>query len=169
MEREGEDYNTVQLRVFAGCSKFITMNGAPSILASYFGGENIIYTKTCREVRESGSFYGWYHLFGKNTHVRVVRSYEDLIERVDTLWANEPPPLLNILVRCHDRPGGIKRLLDSIDYPNYRVIASYDNQSTLKYIKLMPLTRVKVTPRPHRTPPPGEEYSISLPANEYLN
>ena len=59
LKEHGSGYNTVQLRVFAGCKRFITMNGAPSILASYFGGENIIYTKECREITAGvGSFHG---------------------------------------------------------------------------------------------------------------
>lgn len=65
-------FNDIQLRVFAGCSKFITSNGGQSILASYFGGENIIFTKKCREILpEVNSFYRWYHRFG-NSVIKVV-------------------------------------------------------------------------------------------------
>ena len=46
-------------------------------------------------------------------------------------------PLINILIRTHNRPLGFKRLLDSIDaqtYKNYRIIVSVDNDKTKEYV-----------------------------------
>lgn len=169
-----EDYNTVQLRIFAGCRKFITMNGGPSILASYFGGENIIYTKKCREVGPFvGSFHGWYHKFNPSdpSHVRVVRSSSDLIDVVRMAWIEERP-LLNILVRCHNRPMGIRRLVKSAEQPgsNIRIIASYDNDATMKDLSNIPVTRIRVSPPEVSCfKPEGDDHRAWLGANEYLN
>lgn len=171
VEQYGGDYNEVQLRVFAGCQKFITQNGGPSILASYFGGENIIYSRECRELWPTvNSFYNWYpHLGG--SHIRVVQTHEDLIAKVRSAWVDQEP-LLNILVRCHNRPKGLQRLLDSIDvqgYHNVRVIASYDNQSTWNYLLRAPVEKISVSPSPPRPSMGGEDHRGPLPANEYLN
>lgn len=167
-------YNEAQLRVFAGCRKFITMNGGPSILASYFGGENIIYTRRCQELRPTvGSFHGWYHHFNPDapSHIRLVRSYDELLNTVRSAWVDEEP-LLNVLVRCHNRPRGLTRLLRSIAdqwYSNVRVIASYDNDTTLKYLSGLPVTRVRVKPPVKHPKPDGDDHKAWLGANEYLN
>lgn len=173
VREHGEEYNTVQLRVFAGCRRFITMNGAPSILASYFGGENIIYTKKCREITPGvGSFYGWYHKFNPSdpSHIRVVGGHDELIETVRMAWVDERP-LLNILVRCHDRPIGIRTLLNSVaeQRGNIRVIASYDTPETLKYLSGHPVTRIKVSSPEMTERPAGSDYKGWLGANCYLN
>lgn len=174
VRQEKQDYNTVQLRVFAGCRKFITMNGAPSMLASYFGGENIIYSKRCRELGPSvGSFHGWYHLFNPSdpSHIRLVNTEGALIEEITNAWVVEKP-LINVLVRCHNRPEGFSRMLDSIkaqEYGNVRILCSYDNDETLKYVTRKRVTRIRVH-HPRRTAKPiGDDYKAWLPANDYLN
>lgn len=46
-------------------------------------------------------------------------------------------PLINILIRTSNRPNSFKKLLDSIvaqDYPNIRLIISYDRHDALRYI-----------------------------------
>ena len=40
-----DSFNTTQLQVMAGAKMYITLNGGYAIMASYFGGVNIIYTK----------------------------------------------------------------------------------------------------------------------------
>ena len=75
----GLSYNQILLYYFANCQNFLTMNGGGSILASYFGGRNIIYTKKCKEL-ESGDF-GYYHLFG-GSEIRVVQTYEDILKQL---------------------------------------------------------------------------------------
>jgi hypothetical protein len=170
MEHE-EDYNTVQLRVFAGCRKFITMNGAPSILASYFGGENIIYTRKCREIDpHTNSFYNWYHLFG-GSDIAVVHSYHDLLRMVENRWT-DPLPRINILIRCHDRKEGLKNAVESIvsqGYPNTRIIACYDNRSTWEYLRTYPFTKISVNPVERYERPDGDEYKSFLGPNVYFN
>ena len=38
-------FNESQLKLFANCTKYITMNGGHAILSAYFGGENIVMSK----------------------------------------------------------------------------------------------------------------------------
>ena len=76
-----EDYNTAQLMAFANCPLFLTMNGGGCILASYFGGKNVIYTnpqqargRTFPRENETGDF-SYYYLFGGSSIVNV-HSYD---------------------------------------------------------------------------------------------
>jgi hypothetical protein len=79
-------WNDLLLRVFANCDKFITLNGGYSIIASYFGGTNIIYCKDGSETRpEVNSFNNWYHLFG-GSKIVLTRTYDDLINKVKDNW-----------------------------------------------------------------------------------
>jgi hypothetical protein len=79
-------WNELQLQVYANCDKFITMNGGYSILASYFGGMNIIYSKEgANETKpEINSFLNWYHVFG-NSKIIVTRTYDELINKIKTI------------------------------------------------------------------------------------
>jgi hypothetical protein len=78
----GLTYNQVQMYYFSNCKKFITMNGGGGILASYFGGENIIYCLNSKELK-FGDF-GYYHLFG-DSKIKLARKYEDVIAYTN-LW-----------------------------------------------------------------------------------
>ena len=73
-------YNETQLKVYANCNKFLTLNGGNTILASYFGGDNIVFTKKCQELT-IGSYEKWYHLFG-GAKMHVVSDYKSLINKV---------------------------------------------------------------------------------------
>lgn len=165
-------YNEVQLRVFAGCERFITMNGGPSILASYFGGENIIYSRECRELWPTvNSFYNWYPDFGGSI-IKVVNHYDDLIEIVRQKWVKKYP-LINILVRCHRRKDGLERLHNSLQaqsYRNWNVIASYDDEITWSMLCKYPFQKLAVERRhPSGDKPEGEDYKSFLGPNLYLN
>ena len=79
------DYNTCQLMVFANCQNFLTMNGGAAILASYFGGRNVIYTKPFQlgmriypYENQTGDF-GYYHLFG-GSEIKNVHTYENILK-----------------------------------------------------------------------------------------
>jgi len=77
------NWNELMLKVFANCDKFITLNGGYSIMASYFGGTNIIYCKEGSETRpEVDSFNNWYHLFG-GSKIVLTRTYESLINKIE--------------------------------------------------------------------------------------
>lgn len=169
---ENGSFNETQCRIFAGCGKFISMNGGHSILCSYFGGENIIYSKECKELWPSvNSFFNWYHELG-GSHIRLTNDYVSLLSTVKEAWVDERP-LLNILVRCHNRPKGIERLWESIEsqgYRNVRVIASYDNEDTWKYLHKMPFTKIAVTPvKNPAIPKYSDDYKGFLSPNSYLN
>ena len=166
------DYNSIQLRVFAGCKRFVSMNGAGSMLASAFGGENIIYSKECRELWPTvNSFYNWYPDFGGST-IKVVNTHADLIDIVRSKWVKNDP-LINILVRTKDRGASFDRAIKSITsqgYKNWRIIASYENESTWRYLCKYPCDKIKVTPQPRpEEAPSGEEYRAYLHSNLYLN
>lgn len=168
----GGDYNEVQLRLMAGCERFISMNGGPSMMCSSFGGENVIYSKECRELWPTvNTFYNVYPRFG-NSAIKVVNTYADLVSIVRSKWVNDDP-LINILVRCKSREQGLERLYNSLKgqtYKNWRVIASYEDESTWKYLCKYPFEKIKAIPTPkpdHK--PEGEEYARFLHANLYLN
>jgi hypothetical protein len=132
-KEKGISINNTQMRVFAGCSKFITMNGGYGIWASYMGGENIIYSKRCRELTVN-SFYSWYWKLGRG-NVTHVDTHESLLELVKQKWVDKLP-LINILLRTSHRPQTFDRALNSIlsqSYKNVRVIVGCDNQESFNY------------------------------------
>jgi len=61
--RENSDltFNTLQCMVYAACEHFISVQGGPSVLASYFGGRNIIFVRQGSELT-SGA-YQWFDQF----------------------------------------------------------------------------------------------------------
>lgn len=75
----GLTYNQVQLYYFSNCSNFLTMNGGGGILASYFGGRNIIYSVNSKEIL-NGDF-GYYHLFG-GSQIIHVDSYDKILSEL---------------------------------------------------------------------------------------
>jgi len=77
------NWNELQLKVFANCEKFITIVGGVSVLASYFGGTNIIYCKQGSEMSVD-SFNRWYHIFG-GSKIHVVSDYSNLLEEIKKL------------------------------------------------------------------------------------
>jgi len=72
------DYNTNQLMLYANCDNFISVQGGNSILASYFGGRNIIYAVRGNEL---GGFYDKLHLLS-GCKIDHVMSYDDLIDAI---------------------------------------------------------------------------------------
>jgi hypothetical protein len=75
----GLSYNQILLYYFSNCKLFLTMNGGGSILASYFGGKNIIYSKQSKELI-TGDF-GYYHLFG-GSEIKVVNTYDEILKNL---------------------------------------------------------------------------------------
>ena len=143
-------FNELQLELFASCSKFITMNGGHSILASYFGGENIIYSKygttQSKELHSHiNSFYRWYHLFGKS-RIQHVESINNLIHTIKNYWTKDIDPI-NILIRTSNRPDTFQRCIDSIKeqtYSNVRVLISYDDEIADRYIQGLKYQQIRV-------------------------
>ena len=71
------NWNDLLLRIFANSERFVTLNGGLAILASYFGGKNLILCIEGSEIKSNS--FGWYHLFG-NSEIILKRNYEDLLE-----------------------------------------------------------------------------------------
>lgn len=79
IRHSGLTYNQIQLYYFSNCEHFLTMNGGGSILTSYFGGRNLIYSKQSKEL-VTGDF-GYYHLFG-GSEIKVVTDYESILKEI---------------------------------------------------------------------------------------
>ena len=71
------DYNTTKLKVFANCDRFVSVQGGNSVLASCFGGQNVIYAVKGKEVKSQ--VYKYFHNLSW-CDVRWVRDYKQLIE-----------------------------------------------------------------------------------------
>lgn len=169
----GLSMNELQLRLYAGADKFISQNGGLGILASYFGGENILFTRACHEVNPNiNSFYGWYTRLSK-ANITVCRTEADLFNTVDQRWVREQP-LINILVRTSQRPNYFHDCICSIadqSYKNVRILASFDDAESEEYITKFPCVRIPVK-KWEGSPlvkPDGDEYGIWFPFNEYFN
>ena len=62
-------FNELQLRLFSGCEKFVSVLGGSSYLASYFGGTNVVYARRGWEVA-CGAYQRWFNLFSRRAHCR---------------------------------------------------------------------------------------------------
>jgi len=72
-------FNTLSLMVFSNCNNFISVQGGNSVLASYFGGINIIYAKKGKEL-EVKSYENWYKEFSGCEIVHVNNDAELIAE-----------------------------------------------------------------------------------------
>src|ERR1035437_3338427 len=175
--KEEKDWNTTMLKIFANCDKFITMNGGYSILASMFGGQNIIYSKTgtpqTKEINV-GSFWRWYPEFA-NAQTNYVGSYDKLFEKVQQLFVRKLPTV-NILIRTCKRPNYFKDCIKSIKlqtYPNINVIIGVEegDNSTIDYVYDERVRVVHYKKIKDKTEPPSnsDDYGKWFPFNHYLD
>jgi hypothetical protein len=144
--------NETQMRVFAGCSKYITMNGGYGIWASYMQGENVIYSKRCREIGVN-SFYTWYWKLSQST-VQHVSTYKDLLHLVKEKWVDKLP-LINILLRTSNREDMFNRAVDSIEaqtYKNIRIVVHADNDASMAYAMKRRVNPVQFKPYANMIP-----------------
>lgn len=74
------NYNHLQLMIYANCSRFISVHGGTATLASCFGGDNIIFSKKGHEhyLKEFENIFP--HLSNANIH--HVKDYEELMKKV---------------------------------------------------------------------------------------
>lgn len=70
-------FNELQLRVYANCERFISVQGGNSVLASYFGGTNIIFARHGFEI----AFNSYKNLFPLYSEARILHAdnYDDLL------------------------------------------------------------------------------------------
>jgi hypothetical protein len=174
LHKKGTSFNELQLKIFANCKKYITMNGGHSILASYFGGENIIMSKyghpQTREINpENNSFYRWYHEFG-DQRIKHVSNESKLIGTIKSWWVDKDP-IINILIRTSNRPKYFNNCINSIlkqTYKNINIYVSIDNNN--KYTIKYPVYPVYVKETNGIKPIDNNHtYGIPFPANLYLN
>jgi hypothetical protein len=74
-------YNELQLRLFAGCERFVSVLGGSSYLASWFGGINVVLARCGWEV-DCGAFERWFDRFS-GARVVAVDSSEALLAAVE--------------------------------------------------------------------------------------
>ncbi|MFN7728061.1 MAG: hypothetical protein ACK5P7_02780 [Bdellovibrio sp.] len=86
-QHEFRDYNEFQLALYSVCSNFISVQGGNSVLASYFGGKNLVYLAEGHEVR-FGEYENFYHQLS-GCSLTVVRSESELIEKTNLLFMND--------------------------------------------------------------------------------
>jgi len=148
LELTGMDWNTLQLTLFSKCEKFITMNGGYSILASYFGGVNIIYSKKCREIEPKvNSFYRWYHKLGGSRIIHADSYYS--LYRAVKMTMLESLPMVNILIRTSGRPNFFNECMRSIreqTYKNVNVIVGTDDEASAQYVTPYKVIPVRYIP-----------------------
>lgn len=155
-------WNESLLRVFANCNHFITMNGGYSILASLFGGTNIIYTNRQGAKRTNellfNSFNRWYPNHS-NQHVILATSYDQLKERVQTLL--EGVQRVGIIIRGNGMES-LRRCLDSVmslSYSNLNPILISRNEPDIILSRTYPI-------RWCRELPEVKGYSITIDGNQ---
>jgi glycosyltransferase involved in cell wall biosynthesis len=172
-DNPGLTYNETQLRLFSNCSKFISSNGGQLILSAYFGGENIIFSKKCRELDPKvNSFYRWYHKLGGGTF-QHIDNYNDLIQLVTEKWVDKKP-LINILVRTSGRPNYFKDCINSIynqSYKNWNIIVGVDDLNSKKYVQPIKGRFISYDYTNYIYPkkPNLPEYGVEFKYNLYLN
>ena len=170
---KGRSWNEVLLRVFANCESFVTMNGGYSILASFFSGTNIIYSKQgtpeTREIKNR-SFWRWYPNIN-NVRTLHVPDYDKLKSKIRSLYIDKIP-CLNILVRTH-RPNYLKNCMNSIisqDYDNINVVFICDNEKGVKCTRQYNGRLVEVIKDCNKSEKPyGDDYGKFFPYNSYLD
>jgi hypothetical protein len=130
-----ESYNEIQLRVFAGCERFITMNGGLGILASYFGGENIIYSKKGKELdARINSFNRWYYRLG-GSFVTHVNNYEDLMSAIEKLFIHDDDKKVYVIYNTKDRNATRSKVNEiTANIPFNRIVVFSASQATTKHI-----------------------------------
>lgn len=172
--RNGKSWNETMMKVFANCERYITMNGGYSIMASYFGGTNIIYSKPgqpqCREI-ELKSFYRWYPEFG-NQRTVFVESYIKLYDKIKQLYVDELP-CVNILIRTSGRPRFFQNCYASIieqTYPNINIVINADSDDGKVYTRKCN-SRLTTFKKRLDIPeqPRGKDIGVYFPQNEYLD
>lgn len=172
---KGNSWNESMLKVFANCEHYITMNGGYSIMASLFGGTNIIYSKKgdpqTKELTYN-SFVRWYPNHNNQRTVEV-NTYDELKAKVKAIYIDKLPTA-NIIVRTSKRPHSFAACMKSIaiqDYPNINVIVTTDEESGVKYTRDYKVRHIHIDKNAIelKEKPNSEEYGIQFIFNEYIN
>lgn len=79
-------FNALQMMIFANCKKFISVQGGNAVLASYFGGTNIIYAIKGQEL--SCGDFNHYGLYGR-TNIVPCANYSDFLSCIKALYVSK--------------------------------------------------------------------------------
>jgi hypothetical protein len=171
---KSKSWNEILLKVFANCEHYITMNGGYSILASLFGGTNIIYTTKkgnyfTKEILHN-SFERWYPNHS-NQRVKMVLNYNELKSYVESFYIKEEPTV-NVIMRTSGRPNAFARAYLSVTnqtYRNINIIVTCDDSDSIAYTRpaRARMVEVKHCLKPQR--PSGEQYGVFAPYNQYVD
>ena len=74
-------FNELQLRLYSGCQRFVSVLGGSAYLASYFGGTNIVLARRGWEV-DCGAYERWFDRFS-GARVVAVSSDRELLQAVE--------------------------------------------------------------------------------------
>lgn len=167
-------YNEILCRLFAGSERFITSNGGLGIFASFFSGENLIFSKRCRELDpDINSFYAWYYRLSGSI-CKVINTEEDLINIVKSKWIDNDI-LFNILIRTSKRKNYFHDCICSVldqNYLNYNILISIDDVESIEYVKKFPCSIVTINKTYKEINPPkrnDNSYGIYFKYNNYFN
>lgn len=172
---KGNSWNESMLKVFANCEHYITMNGGYSIMASLFGGTNIIYSKKGNPQTKEltyNSFVRWYPNHS-NQRVVEVNTYSDLKAKVKAIYIDKLPTA-NIIVRTSKRPHSFAACMKSIaiqDYQNINVIATTDEIIGVEYTRNYKVRHIHINKDAIelKPKPKSDDYGIPFIYNEYID
>jgi hypothetical protein len=142
---KGDSWNESMLKVFANCEHYITMNGGYSILASLFGGTNIIYSKKCNELNFN-SFNRWYPNHS-NQRTQYVENYNELKNKITDLYIKKLP-LVNIIINMSD-PILFDRCIKSVlkqDYKNINIVVVTNTEDNIKHSRKYNIRHIHIDP-----------------------
>ena len=74
------NFNHFQLLLHSNCDHFISVQGGNSVLASYFGGTNIIFAKKGKELKY-GAYDGHYKKYS-NCNILHSNNYQEFIQLI---------------------------------------------------------------------------------------
>ena len=74
-------FNELQLRLFASCERFVSVQGGSAYLASYFGGRNVVYARRGPEV-SCGAYSNWFHRLS-GARVVAAGTPRDLVQTIE--------------------------------------------------------------------------------------
>lgn len=77
MAQKRISWNELQMKLYANCERFISVQGGPAVISSYFGGDNCIYIRKGFELT-SGEYEKVYPLLSGCRTRRVAHRAEDL-------------------------------------------------------------------------------------------
>lgn len=169
---KGECWNTSLLEVFANCEHYITMNGGYSILASIFGGTNLVYSKKFSPQAKELIFKSFDRWYPNHANQRVIgcESWAELKTKVKAIYIDKLPTC-NIIIRTSNRPNAFARCWKSIeqqDYPNINPIIIVDDKKSAEYTRGIKARVVQIEKPAKAEPKNDPNYGIPFPANTYL-